>query len=72
MKRLSLHFMIKQIKNRANEIAIGYNDNYCAWHIYYGGRGCSNHIDGCGKYLYSDEDDFYKAVKYFYNEIVLK
>lgn len=70
--RLSLNFMIEEIMKCTNEIAIGYSDAYCQWHIYYGSRGSGDHIEGCGKYLSADEYDFAKAVKYFYKKIVVE
>ena len=70
-KRLTLKKMLYELANSRNEIAIGYNDCYDVWHIQYGCRGSGTHIEGCGKSLYSDEDDLLKAVKYFYDVIVL-
>lgn len=72
MKRLSLKYMIAEIKKCANEIAIGYNDSNCSWHINYGCRGSGNHVEGCGKYIDSDQDDFSKAIKFFYKKIVME
>ena len=63
--------MINELSKCANEISIGYDDCYGEWHIRYGCRGSSSHVDGCGKSIYAAYGDFSKAVKFFYEVICL-
>lgn len=44
----TLSELISEVKDLTNEIAIGWNDSGCFWHIQYGNRGAGNMMEGIG------------------------
>ena len=67
---MSLNDKIKLLGEYGNEIAFGYNDSGCFWHMAYGKRGTGNRIDGCAHdTIDSDFADFEEAVDFFLAEL---
>lgn len=46
---LSVGQCIQLLKDHCNEIAIGFNDSGCFWHVHIGPRGTGNMLDGFGE-----------------------
>lgn len=59
----TLSELIEAVKNKVNELAIGWNDSGCFWHFQYGERGSGNMMEGFGeKYSALDSDTLEEAI----------
>lgn len=72
---MTLAEKIERLEQYGNEIAFGYNDSGCFWHLHYGPRGTGNMLQGFGKELSALETDgctFEEAVDYFLSQLIAK
>ena len=63
---MTLAEKIDWLEEHCNELAFGWNDSGCFWHLQIGPRGAGNMLDGFGrKYSAVEANTFEEAVDYF-------